>query len=312
MNEQQISEMLDVESEPLHLGKADVDIEHAHGRVSISIRSQGGTYLALTLPMGRFREAMTGIPAEDPWWDIRYRDSKKMCEALIPWKCRALDIEAARDKWAEECPGDELVEIWKSDLEPWSDWIPKADGAKYPHHAMRLFKAEGGKVEFAPAGGGMQMSGALSQFLDEFTIVTEEMKNSGRHDIALFDFDEGAGIVGFSTGQRWNGWGVPYLEVESFTAWIADDPTGLFEVVDGVVSRKLQEGEEGEDEVLKPFPIDYWGVEYLVVDASCGLVWNQYDPGGDADYIADKLGSGETCAPEGLDLAHLTKIVKLK
>ena len=248
------------------------------------------------------------------WYEIRHKDVNDLvwsvfrCEAASEKEALA-QLDEQQDETDDQV-GTELGEITVHDLEPYSHWIPKAPGAKYPKDAICLSSAIDGKVEISSVGGGMVKSGPIEKFTEHYKLVTQEMKDAKQPELAFFGFDDPPYVLGFTYGYRWNGWGEPLLEEESLRKfWAATTGMGDHEYFrfddEGVLLHfEYPDGDpENESYVIEPHIIEYEGKEYRTYNVGCGMCWNQTDVDNTAGvYNSDEIEEmRKAITPDGLD-----------
>lgn len=299
--------------------------QHGSDVVTTLLRNQDGKKIVITLPMEDFKKAIAEPPPSEPspgpeahWYQFSYK--KDGASVYSVFVCDAKSYEAAEEKFAKEVGEDVVIEkSSRHTLEPYSRWLPKRPDARYPRHAVTLLSATADKVEFAPLGGGMGHSGPRSQFLDEFVPVTEAMVSSVKPELAFFCFDNGPVALGFSYGNRWNGWGEPHIEESVMRRFVAklkedeceDEYTMFTFTDDGQLRYNYYDAEDDEDdyEIVEPDLIDYDGKIYRTYAVGLGLCWVQYDLP-DLVHVADEERDEllEAFAPEGIDVESLLQL----
>lgn len=159
-------------------------------------------------------------------------------------------------------------------------WVPRREGARIPEDVVCLIESlcSGGHVAFASNYGGFVQNVGAKSFQEHFRKVTDEELTTWNYKPAVFCFDEGPMLYGYTTGRRWNGWGIPWVELAVLKEW-----HDLSEK-QGVVDKLFRfEGEavyhtcEGEEYELKQDRALIDGKWRTLYDAGCGLVWNQDD-----------------------------------
>jgi len=169
-----------------------------------------------------------------------------------------------------------------------SRWIPTNNGT-YPEGCVQVHQTVTESVKvvtFSFKSGGFLIEWSVDKFLERYREVTEVEKNSTTYKLALFGFDDGPEILAFTAGDKWNGWGKPLVEKDSFVAFLKELRGGEDNQLFAFDGNKLMfypyEPDEGEPKVeeIDPIEIEYKGATFTVYPVSMGLCWNQ-------DYIRD-------------------------
>ena len=228
---------------------------------------------------------MTDETASKKHWRVIYKDRKEHGEALLSWPCLAPTEEAARDAWAHTCAGDEILDVEEWPFYPRkTTWMPKDPAATFPKSAFTVLNVKGDLLELAPMGGGLGGSMLVKKFLENFREPTEEeLAAASQARLAIFSLDWGPCVVGFSWGQRWNGWGCPTLEKESLSKWMEETLDGeesmTLEWKDGKlfhVWEPYDDDDPGREEI-EPEKVFFDGKEYECYDVSLSWCWHEYD-----------------------------------
>ncbi len=169
-------------------------------------------------------------------------------------------------------------------IEKGSQWIRK--GSCYPEGVVTVIRLSENRnfLQFARIGYCRVYRATTEQFAKQFRPVTpEELAAVRQPELAYFDFDDTPLILGFTYGQRWNGWGVPLLEKESYRAWLEavndrQDPecTYMYFKGDKLFVHDPHVDEPDDQEIPEELLV-YGGQTYRVHDVSNGWCWNQYD-----------------------------------
>lgn len=219
------------------------------------------------------------------WWKVVYKDRKEHQEAELSWSCQAESEDAARDAWSVSCPGDEIIRVEEWPCDPtFNAWLYGAGKQEYPKHALSILSIIDDRVTFAPLHGGRSFSGPLDQFLRDFRLVTEEEREAANTAfLAVFSLDWGPHILGFSWGQRWNGWGDPTLEKESLKKWMTETLDGEETCTLEWVANKLihvwepyDDDDPGREEI-EPRELVHDGKTYTVYDVGLSWCWTEYN-----------------------------------
>lgn len=198
-----------------------------------------------------------------------------------------------------------------------SHWFPK-EGAVYPKGAITVIGwADNNRyIQFAKDGYCQVYRLAVDDFHERFRPVTDaERSQPIPPELAYFSFDEGPMILGFTYGDRWNGWGRPFVEKESFRKWIEAsgdmfDPDYSHMKFAGDIlihhDPLAAENDEPIDQVLTPVQLEYQGKTYTVYDVANGWCWNQYDlaTSEDVDFSVDDDPFPQVFIPAGLEEQH--------
>lgn len=205
--------------------------------------------------------------------------------------------------------------------EPRSKWVNKYCAAAYPRGGITILEiAEGPRVKYYRDGHCQVYSASVESFHNSYRPATEEELNAEPlPELAYFCFDEGPMILGFSYGTRWNGWGCPLVEKESFRRWL-EAMGDVFSPEDGhmrfegdkLINHDPYAVEDGRppDTVMTSSPLIYEDRTYEVYDVSNGWCWNQYDwDDTEARYFNESVFE-QVVIPEGLENAHLDYMAK--
>lgn len=155
-------------------------------------------------------------------------------------------------------------------------WLPNEPGARYPDDSVVIHAAS---VSFSRQGGGFIREMPLASFLANFNRV-EDNEKTPVYRLAFFSFDDGPTILGWTVGERWNGWGCPLLErscIERYSERIPWEQVTF----DGDKLVYYDENCDPDEqaEAIKPQIIHHEGVDFQVYDfGGFGLCWNQVDP----------------------------------
>ena len=160
-------------------------------------------------------------------------------------------------------------------------WLPNAPGARYPDDAVVIHAVN---VSVSPQGGGFIRDWPLASFLANFHRVEDEEKKPV-YRLAFFSFDDGPAILGWTAGDRRNGWGCPLLERSCIERYIERLP---WEQVtfdgDNLVYYDENCDPEEQAEAIKPTIIHAEGRDFQVYAfGGFGLCWNQTEPENAAD-----------------------------
>jgi len=199
-----------------------------------------------------------------------------------------------------------------------SKWIPKEEAA-YPKNVITVIgrARDNQSILFSFDGYCQVRLVAREEFLDRFRSVTDaERAQNIPPALAYFSLDEGPMILGFTYGNRWNGWGLPFVEQESFREWLeasgdTSDPEYSYMKFDGdnLIHHDPLAAEDGQpvDQVMAPRQLEYEGRTYTVYDVANGWCWNQYDLAGSEsiDFSVDDDPFPQVFIPEGLEGHHL-------
>jgi hypothetical protein len=216
-----------------------------------------------------------------------------------------------------------MLDAWSDERrvdlpEQYSQWIPK--DSKYPKGAVTVVGWEDHKrsIQFAVNGYCEVYKAAVDDFLERFRrVTTQERETEIAPALAYFNLDDTPMILGFTYGDRWNGWGLPFVEKESFRKWLqASDVMGdpeyahfKFRGEDLVYHHDPCSIEEGEplEQILEVKQLEFEGNAYDVYDVSQGWCWNQYDRATtDVNDMVDVDGSfPRVFIPKGLEEYHL-------
>lgn len=142
------------------------------------------------------------------------------------------------------------------------------------------------EVVFFPKGGGFQMRLPADEFFDRYQVSKREDWEDVFPIPAIFCFDDGPSFVGFTHGQRWNGWGMPCCEVSVFKQWwdalieeTGEGDCGFRFLEDGTLiydQSAYYPEDEYEHEVFPVSELDYRGKIYQVYQLGGSLCWNEY------------------------------------
>jgi hypothetical protein len=173
-------------------------------------------------------------------------------------------------------------------------WIPKTPGARHPDDSVAIHSAT---VSVALQGGGFIREIPLDYFLANFRRV-EDYEKKPDYRLAFFSFDEGPTILGWTAGNRWNGWGCPLLERSCIERYIALLP---WEQVtfdgDNLVYYDENCDPDEQAEAIRPQVIHAEGRDFQVYAfGGFGLCWNQTDP----ENAGDDLECTEAILPPGI------------
>jgi hypothetical protein len=152
-------------------------------------------------------------------------------------------------------------------------WLSNATGARHPDDSMFV---HGVTVSVSPQGGGFIRKIPLADFLANFSRVENPDKQSD-YRLAFFYFDEGPAILGWTSGNRWNGWGCPLLERSCIERYIEQLP---WEQIcfkgDELVYHDENYDAEEQAEAIKPQVIRHDGKDFQVYAfGGLGFCWNQ-------------------------------------
>lgn len=215
-----------------------------------------------------------------------------------------------------------MLDAWSDDRrvdlpEKHSKWLPKT--GPYPSGAITVIGRTDNnqRIQYAINGYCEVYHVTVDAFLDRYRPVTaEELTTPIPPALAYFSFDEGPMILGFTYGDRWNGWGLPFVEQESFRKWLEAsgdmfDPEYSYMKFDGdnLIHHDPLAAEDGQpaDQVMAPKQLEYEGRTYTVYDVANGWCWNQYDLASSEsiDFSVDDDPFPQVFIPEGLEGHHL-------
>jgi hypothetical protein len=198
-----------------------------------------------------------------------------------------------------------------------SQWLPKT--GPYPSGAITVigWVDNNQYIQYAINGYCQVYRVNVDAFLERYRPVTaEELANAIPPSIAYFSLDAGPMILGFTYGDRWNGWGRPFVEKESFRKWLeasgdAFDPEYSYMKFDGdnliYHDPMAAEDDQPVDQVIPLGQLEYEGRTYEVYNVANGWCWNQYDLASieAVDFSMDDDPFHQIFVPEGLEEHHL-------
>lgn len=180
-------------------------------------------------------------------------------------------------------------------------WTPT--GGQHPRDSFRVHDI---KVFFSPVGGGLIGALPLSEFLAQFRPAPADMTP---FYMEYFGFDESPWILGFTNGDRWNGWGKPLVEKSCLDAYLTLDPElGSF-MENGDFRYNGDGGGDDGYVMVTPQEILWEGEKLLVYDlGGLGLTWNRtelYTDDTEGYGPEDTLAICNAIIPEGWDRSKL-------
>lgn len=194
-------------------------------------------------------------------------------------------------------------------------WMSNIEKARYPRDAYKVYKvSKSGKVEFFREGGGFGYSLPEDEFRAQFRLPTEfEIEAAKEPTPAYFDMDDCPVYLGFTYGRRWNGWGVPLVEKESFKKyltqmWDAGDFDHEFSNLhfegDKLIYHDPESGihDLPVDEEIELTTFIYKGARYTGFFVDIGWCWNQYDIDDLDAMLLDELK--DAIVPDCLEELH--------
>jgi len=217
-----------------------------------------------------------------------------------------------------------MLDAWSDDRrvdlpEKHSHWFPKDEGTVYPKGAITVigWSDHNRFIHFARDGYCQVYKAEVDDFLARFRRVTDEERATPvPPELAYFCFDDGPMILGFTYGDRWNGWGLPYVEKESFRRWIEAsgemfDPEYSHFKFDGdtLINHDPMAAEDNQpvDQVVEPTELAFEGKNYVVYHVGNGWCWNQYDLATSAavDFSVGDDPFPPVFIPDGLEEHHM-------
>ena len=196
-------------------------------------------------------------------------------------------------------------------------WLAAKQGAVYPQDAVRVVRCSTDSVDFVRVGYNSIMTGSLDDFLQDFRETTPPELIS-EYRPALFGFDDGPLVFGYTNGELWNGWGMPRIPVEIFADYVAKEVECFGEGASGLTMEDgcavwfNEDYEDDEDDDgkmrVEATTITVDGKEVKVFNMNMGLCWNVYDLDAVVDYPDDtELHEAirNAVVPEGFDINSL-------
>lgn len=127
---------------------------------------------------------------------------------------------------------------------------------------VEVLKAEGGKVYFAPQGGGFILHVPEERFRSDFKAAALPAWHAV--EVEAEWLPEGQRFAAFSNGQRWNGWAVPYFELETGMRLCSLVPNLVYDKERDAFVWHDPDGPEDEQAVFEAASIDVEGTVHKV------------------------------------------------
>jgi len=227
-----------------------------------------------------------------------------------------------------------MLDAWSDDRRPdlpqrLSRWMPNDPKVGYPKDVVEVVGTDRDKethelrVKFVYEGYCPVYSAGIDKFKDRFRPLTQtELDSKILPELAYFGFEDGPLILAFTYGDRWNGWGLPVVDKESFRKWleVTGDMFGVsgddysyfkFEGDNLILHIPAHESDTGQpiDQVMEPAELIYRDKTYQVYAVGNGWCWDQYDA---ATFKFEPKALPTVCIPAGLEEVHEACTVRNK